>query len=71
ASRDPHVLKQALLAQMTSPVRWRETVLQMAADGIQQVVEIGPGNVLTGLVKRTVPTLERQNFSTLSSSLPA
>ncbi|MEN9238886.1 MAG: ACP S-malonyltransferase, partial [Thermostichus sp. DG_1_6_bins_120] len=42
ASRDPHVLKQALLAQMTSPVRWRETVLQMAADGIQQVVEIGP-----------------------------
>lgn len=66
ASRDPRVLKQALLAQMTSPVRWRETVLQMAVDGIQQVWEIGPGTVLTGLVKRTVAALERQNFSTLS-----
>lgn len=65
ASRDPQVLKQALLAQMTAPVRWRETVLQMAADGIQQVWEIGPGNVLTGLVKRTTPALERQNFSAL------
>ncbi|MGQ9838069.1 MAG: ACP S-malonyltransferase [Cyanobacteriota bacterium] len=65
ASRDPQVLKQALLAQMTAPVRWRETVLQMAADGIQAVWEIGPGTVLTGLVKRTVPALERQNYSTL------
>ncbi len=67
ASQDPQVLKQALLAQMTAPVRWRETVLQMASDGIQQVWEIGPGNVLTGLVKRTAPTLERHNFSSLST----
>ncbi|MEN9220857.1 MAG: ACP S-malonyltransferase [Thermostichus sp. BF3_bins_97] len=65
ASQDAQALKHALLAQMTAPVRWRETVLQMASDGIQQVWEIGPGNVLTGLVKRTVPTLERQNFSCL------
>lgn len=50
---------------MTAPVRWRETVLQMAADGIQEVWEIGPGNVLTGLVKRTVPTLARRNISSL------
>ncbi|MCJ2542394.1 ACP S-malonyltransferase [Thermostichus vulcanus] len=66
ASQDPQLLKQALLVQMTAPVRWRETVLQMAADGIQQVWEIGPGAVLTGLVKRTVPALQRQNLSTLS-----
>jgi [acyl-carrier-protein] S-malonyltransferase len=66
ASQDPQILKQALLAQMTAPVRWRETVLHMASDGIQQVWEIGPGTVLTGLVKRTVPALQRQNFSTLS-----
>jgi len=67
ASQDPQILKQALLAQMTAPVRWRETVLQMASDGIQQVWEIGPGTVLTGLVKRTAPTLERHNFSSLSA----
>ncbi len=67
ASQDPEVLKQALLVQMVAPVRWRETVLQMAADGIQQVWEIGPGTVLTGLVKRTAPTLGRHNCSSLAS----
>jgi [acyl-carrier-protein] S-malonyltransferase len=66
ASRDPQVLKQALLSQMTAPVRWRETVLQMAADGIREVWEIGPGNVLTGLVRRTAPALGRCNISSLS-----
>jgi [acyl-carrier-protein] S-malonyltransferase len=65
ASRDPQALKQALLAQMTAPVRWRETVLQMAADGVQEVWEIGPGNVLTGLVRRTAPSLRRRNISSL------
>ncbi|MFT0788528.1 malonyl CoA-acyl carrier protein transacylase, partial [Synechococcus sp. H55.10] len=51
-----------------APVRWRETVLQMAADGIQEVWEIGPGNVLTGLVRRTAPALRRCNINSLKIS---
>ncbi len=49
---------EALIYQITHGVRWRESVLAMPALGITQVVEVGPGNVLTGLVKRTVPELE-------------
>lgn len=45
-------LKAALQAQMTSPVRWTETVRAMIADGARQFYELGPGNVLAGLIKR-------------------
>lgn len=47
-------LKQRLRRQMVSGVRWRETMDQMAAHGIDTVVEIGPGNVLSGLIKRSL-----------------
>jgi [acyl-carrier-protein] S-malonyltransferase len=63
ASQDPDVLKANLCQQMTGSVRWRETVQQMADDGISTVWEIGPGSVLTGLVKRTVKELERVNIA--------
>ncbi|MDX2271797.1 MAG: ACP S-malonyltransferase [Cyanobacteriota bacterium] len=68
ASQDAHHLKDLLVQQMTSPVRWRETVLQMAADGVTGVWEIGPKSVLTGLVKRTAPALERLNLPDLGIS---
>jgi [acyl-carrier-protein] S-malonyltransferase len=45
-------LKAALREQMTSPVRWTQTVQNMIADGATQFYELGPGNVLAGLVKR-------------------
>ncbi|CAK6701667.1 ACP S-malonyltransferase [Synechococcus sp. BA-124 BA4] len=47
-------LKQRLRRQIVSGVRWRETMDQMAAHGIDTVVEIGPGNVLSGLIKRSL-----------------
>lgn len=47
-------LKQKLRRQMVSGVRWRETMDQLAAHGIDTVVEIGPGNVLSGLIKRSL-----------------
>jgi acyl transferase domain-containing protein len=43
---------------LTEPVRWRETLEALAADGARRFVEVGPGEVLTGLTRRTLPTLE-------------
>lgn len=51
-STDPSVIKDNLLKQLTSPVRWTETVLNMIAHGADTFVEIGPGTVLQNLVKR-------------------
>ncbi len=51
-ANDPAVIKDALVRQAASPVRWVETVQKMAADGITHVVECGQGKVLTGLTKR-------------------
>jgi [acyl-carrier-protein] S-malonyltransferase len=51
------VLKERLRAQMTTGVRWRETMLQLVASGITTSVEIGPGNVLSGLIRRSCPDL--------------
>jgi len=46
-------LKERLRSQMTTGVRWRETMERFSADGIATAVEIGPGNVLSGLIKRS------------------
>ena len=49
---DPAAIKDALVRQAASPVRWVETIQKMKADGISRVVECGPGKVLAGLTKR-------------------
>ena len=49
---DPALIKENLLKQLTSPVRWTQTVQNMLADGATTFVELGPGTVLQGLVKR-------------------
>lgn len=58
---DADVLKQRLSCQMTGAVRWRETSERFPEEGIERVVEIGPGTVLTGLIKRTSPNLILEN----------
>lgn len=50
-------IKDLLAAQLTSPVLWVDTVRKMKDDGVTDVIEIGPGKVLTGLVKRTEKSL--------------
>jgi len=67
---DPALLKDRLARQMTGSVRWREISLGLPEAGIETVVEIGPGKVLTGLVKRTCPNLTLQNVSSVAD-LPA
>ncbi|MBD2168725.1 ACP S-malonyltransferase [Calothrix membranacea FACHB-236] len=59
---DAETLKQRLIQQMTGSVRWREISLLLPTQGIEEVVEIGPGNVLTGLIKRTTPGLSLKNI---------
>jgi len=49
---DPATIKQNLIAQLTGAVRWTQTVQHMLADGATAFVEVGPGNVLQGLVKK-------------------
>lgn len=51
-------IKNALILQLTSPVKWTQSVIQMQHDGINQFIEIGPGNVLQGLIKRTITNVE-------------
>ena len=56
---DPKDIKHNLIAQLTRPVRWTQTVQRMLEDGATSFTEVGPGNVLQGLVKkvnRTIPT---------------
>lgn len=53
AETDPEVIKTNLLAQLTSPVKWTQSVKSMVADGAGYFMEIGPGAVLQGLIKRT------------------
>lgn len=53
----PDAIRHALARQAASPVRWADTMRAFAAGGITHIVECGPGTVLTGLAKRTVPEL--------------
>lgn len=66
ATTDAATLKDRLSRQMTGSVRWREISLQLPELGIERVVEIGPGKVLTGIIKRTCPDLKLENVSGLS-----
>ena len=52
AVEDPAAIKRNLLTQLTSPVRWTQSVQQMIQDGATHFIEVGPGNVLQGLVKK-------------------
>ncbi len=49
---DPEVIKQNLISQLTSPVKWAQTISNMINDGATSFTEVGPGNVLRGLVKK-------------------
>ena len=60
---DPDVIKANLLNQLTSPVRWTQTVQNMVADGADYFLEIGPGTVLQGLVGRIAPDVAKEGLS--------
>jgi [acyl-carrier-protein] S-malonyltransferase len=49
---DPEIIKKNLIAQLTSPVRWSQSVVNMIASGVTHFTEVGPGTVLQGLIKK-------------------
>lgn len=55
AISDPHEIKKNLVAQLTAPVKWTQSVQAMWGDGATQFTEVGPGKVLQGLVKKIAP----------------
>jgi [acyl-carrier-protein] S-malonyltransferase len=60
-------VKGFLVAQVSSPVRWEESMRKMIEKGIEQVVEIGPGKVLSGLMKRIDSRIETKNLEDLQT----
>lgn len=63
--QDPKAIKNALVKQLYSPVRWVETILFLSKNGINTIYECGPGNVLSGLIKRI-----DKNIKTISLNQP-
>jgi [acyl-carrier-protein] S-malonyltransferase len=59
-------IRTLLFEQVTSPVRWHETVVNMAADGATSFIEIGPGKVLQGVVKRIAPDVSVSGVDTVA-----
>jgi [acyl-carrier-protein] S-malonyltransferase len=63
AITDAAEIKKNLVAQLTAPVRWTQSVKAMTADGAVKFIEIGPGKVLQGLVKKISPEVEAESIS--------
>lgn len=62
---DPAAIRENLIAQLTSPVRWTQSVRNMIADGATEFVELGPGNVLAGLISKIDNTVGVSSKQTL------
>ena len=67
AETDADVIRNALVRQLYSPVRWTETVEKMSHSGVEVLVEIGPGKVLNGLTKRIVDSLQATSVNDVKS----
>ncbi|MCD9530368.1 ACP S-malonyltransferase [Photobacterium carnosum] len=64
---DPVAIKLALVKQLYNPVRWTESVERMASEGVEELLEMGPGKVLTGLTKRIDRALSSQAVNDVAS----
>lgn len=67
AETDSVAIRNALVRQLYSPVRWTETVEKMAQNGVEVLVEVGPGKVLNGLTKRIVDSLQAVSVNDVKS----
>ena len=63
---DPKKIKNLLVEQIYSTVRWRESIINISDKGIKKYVEIGPGKVLTGMIKRTIKNSNCFSINTIN-----
>ena len=63
--QDSEQIKNLLIKQIFSKVRWRESILYMIKNGVNEFIEIGPGKVLSGLVKRTNDKVRSKSVNTI------
>ena len=63
---DPLLIKKLLIMQIESPVRWRESIIYMINKGVRKFIEIGPGKVLSGLIKRIDKNLSITNINEIN-----
>jgi len=66
-NRSKERVKELLVTQVWSPVRWEESMQKITEDGIEQILEIGPGKVLSGLMKRINPKVETKNIEDIQT----
>ena len=66
-NRSKERVKALLVTQVSSPVRWEESMQKITGDGIEQTLEIGPGKVLSGLMKRINPKVEAKNIEDIQT----
>lgn len=59
---DPETIRKNLIAQLTAPVKWTQSVQNMVKDGASEFIEVGPGKVLQGLVKKISPEMEARSL---------
>ncbi len=64
---DPERLRQAMSRQLTSPVKWADLILNLKAGGVDTWAEVGPKNVLKGLVRKILPQETQENFVNLEN----
>ncbi len=65
--QEPEEIRNALLAQLTGPVRWTQSMQALISDGVEEFYEVGPGKVIAGLMRRIDPNKMVKNLETVSS----
>ena len=66
AEKSPDKIKDLLVRQIDSTVRWRESLIYMSKNGVNNFVEIGPGKALTGMVKRTLKDVNSFSINSIT-----
>ena len=66
ATNDSSLIKQLLIEQIFSTVRWRESLIKMSEKGVKNFIEIGPGKALSGMVKRTIKNVNGFSINSIA-----
>ena len=65
SENNPEIIKELLIKQISSTVRWRESIINMSKEKVVDYIEIGPGKVLSAMVKRTIKDINCFSINTI------